>query len=949
MKQEVKIILYPEEHKSKNGTFFEELMRTIFEKQGYEIKPNINFTGLEIDLFANHSYRKELLLIECKAKSKPLSTEIKNFQFNVSHKKADFGYFIFTEELDHQAAGLVSEFEEDKDNRYKNLTFFGPEKIIKSLVKAGIIKSFDQIDYPEKTIIYKKILAYTYFGVYYILITSPDTSTKNYYLFNAKDLREISTTDTPVGNDYSQNTVHNLLIKSISEIENYVYKTTEATSNEKPSITDEFLSFLKSTELLTKAHSEKENVYIDDIFIYPELSKFDGMRRYEERIRSNLLITNFNNYSKILIAGVNQSGKTTLCKKLFIELWELNFIPVYVSDQKNNYQGIIENRISAAYKEQYGTSLPKDIDMEKIVPIIDDFHFAKNKENHIKNLSKYKHLILTVDDIFSLNIKDEKLISSFTHFKLEELTPLLRNELIKKWINLTDKDNNLSSNDNIVYKNIDEKTELVDTTLGKIFGKGIMPAYPFFVFSIISTYYTFAKPLDQEITSQGYCYQAFIYLYLRKQGVKNDEIDSYINFLTEFASFFYKTNKREISRIEFKSFMDSYSNKYNLPLKEEILLTTLNKSKIISLDNFGNYSFCYQYIYYFFVAKYFAENIEKDDCKKIINNIIKNLHKDENSYIVIFISHHSKNSYILDEIIYNAMSLFENFKPSLLTSEELKFFDERVEDIVNAVLPSTNTTPEMERNNRLRKRNSIESDEFESENDSFKTEDIDPKNDKIDNMIELRRSIRTVEVMGHIIKNHAGSLEKEKLELIFKEAMNVNFRVLTSFFELIKNEELQQEIVYFIQNRLNFIVKNEARKREEIGKKVKELSNEELEKISKKIFWNMNFFVVYGLIDKTINSLGSNKLSQIVELVCDEINSPASQLVKHGIFMWCNKNLQVDNIEKIVNKKDFSNIAKKIMNFIIVNHCSIHTVDYKDKQRLELKLGISVNKLRPHK
>ena len=104
-------------------------------------------------------------------------------------------------------------------------------------------------------------------------------------------------------------------------------------------------------------------------------------------------------------------------------------------------------------------------------------------------------------------------------------------------------------------QHIDSNTELVNAALGKIIGDGIMPAFPFFILSVISTYETFAKPLDQEITSQGYCYQALIYMYLRKQGVKNDEIEIYINFLTEFSFYFFTEKKNELSIDEFNSFM----------------------------------------------------------------------------------------------------------------------------------------------------------------------------------------------------------------------------------------------------------------------------------------------------------------------------------------------------------------------------------------------------------
>jgi nucleoside-triphosphatase THEP1 len=360
-------------------------------------------------------------------------------------------------------------------------------------------------------------------------------------------------------------------------------------------ITKAFSGFLQNTELLTKAHSQKEKVLLDDIFVYPELEKYDDLREYEKKESSEKLIENFYDYSKILIAGENQSGKTTLCKKIFMKLREINYVPVYISDKINHYKGKIENKILKAYEEQYETVSTVEIDKQRIVPILDDFHFAKNKEKHIQDLSAYRHQVIVVDDIFSLNFKDEQLISSFTHFKIKEFIPSLRNQLIKKWAHLTDKKNDVSHHENEIYRSIDNKTELVNTALGKIIGNGIMPAYPFFVLSVISTYDTFTKPLEQEITSQGYCYQALIYMYLRKQGVKNDEIDIYINFLTEFSFYFYTTKKNELSMGEFNSFMELYLNKYHLPIEQKILLKNLQKTQIIGLDGFNNYKFCYPY------------------------------------------------------------------------------------------------------------------------------------------------------------------------------------------------------------------------------------------------------------------------------------------------------------------------------------------------------------------
>ena len=200
MKSEVKILLFPEEHKSKNGAFFEDLMRSVFKTQGYEIQQNINFTGLEIDLYAKHIDRNETLLIECKAKEKPKSTELKNFAFNVSDKEANFGYFVYTEELDHQAAGLKEEWESKE--KYKNLTFFGPEKIIKSLENSGKIKDINLSEIEKHETINKKILAYTYFGIFHIIVPFSGTTKRVYHLFD-KDGKQIENTDLIADKEHS--------------------------------------------------------------------------------------------------------------------------------------------------------------------------------------------------------------------------------------------------------------------------------------------------------------------------------------------------------------------------------------------------------------------------------------------------------------------------------------------------------------------------------------------------------------------------------------------------------------------------------------------------------------------------------------------------------------------------------------------------------------------------
>ena len=172
--------------------------------------------------------------------------------------------------------------------------------------------------------------------------------------------------------------------------------------------------------------------------------------------------------------------------------------------------------------------------------------------------------------------------------------------------------------------------------------------------------------------------------------------------------------------------------------------------------------------------------------------------------------------------------------------------------------------------------------------------------------------------------------------------MKVHLRILSSFLGIINKPENEKDIVNFIEARLEKFIKKNS---EKIGKNKPNIDNEKLKQVSKEIFWNMSFFTVYSIIYKIIHSIGSDKLIPIVKTVCENEKSPVSFILEKGILMWYHKNLNVDDIVKRMREKDFSRIAENILKFQIVNHCSMHKIKYKDKQKIKSKLRISMKSL----
>ncbi|TYQ15215.1 UNVERIFIED_CONTAM: putative endonuclease distantly related to archaeal Holliday junction resolvase [Acetivibrio alkalicellulosi] len=183
-KQQINIIFDPKNDSYKKGAFFEDIIANVFKSQRYRVKERVNFTGMEIDLIAEHKDRNnELIYIECKAKESLESKDIKSFAFNTKFQSGKFGYFLSITDYAHQVAGLIDEM--SKKTEYDNLYFFGPSKIIELLEESKFIKKVNDITFPLN--VAKSILVYSFFGIYRIFIFNEYTISNKFTVFNAKD------------------------------------------------------------------------------------------------------------------------------------------------------------------------------------------------------------------------------------------------------------------------------------------------------------------------------------------------------------------------------------------------------------------------------------------------------------------------------------------------------------------------------------------------------------------------------------------------------------------------------------------------------------------------------------------------------------------------------------------------------------------------------------------
>lgn len=686
----------------------------------------------------------------------------------------------------------------------------------------------------------------------------------------------------------------------------------------------EFQSKLNDAGLFTKIHSKK-TLNLEDIYVPPELIILNDEKNITEKINIENLIDNVCSKFRGIIYGESQSGKTSLCYYIFSELFNKGEVPIYLSGKtvrtlsKNQKEKVIKNIL----KEQYcGINIIANLSLKNCILIFDDFQLYKDR-SHLEFLSEFKSVILVADSILQHDYTVD--INDFIRYSISEYSARLREKLLCKWINI-------GIDETVDIKRqmfeMDCKQELINKTLGKALSSCFMPSYPFFILSILIGTENNGNLNTTDITSQGNCYSFLVYINLKRCEIKGEDIHSYENILSSLSFYMYEKRNKYIGSSEINDFFQNYDNKYLLPFSfssEEVnykkLLDKLCSAQILSNNMRDCYEFRYPYLYYYFLSKFFTQNYQ--EYKNKIDDILDDLQLEENGHICMFLVYHSVHNEFIDSLLNKAKDLFKEFEPATLKKKELSFFCDNLK-IEEFLYLSSNGEVKKARENSLE----IQS-ELEEATSDYHEESTFEDNTEDGLLKDLYKSIRTVEIIGNIVRNRYGSLQIGRQKKIIQEAININLRIISYVFDAIKNQNNQQDIISWIKKRLEHLIK----------KKNIEGNIDYLEKATE-IFWNINYFIICGFIYQTVRSIGTKNLNRIISDLSSEKSEPSYSLIEHGIKLFYNYEIDVSKIEKDFKDYSYSFVAELIMKHLISFFSQYNIIDFKEKQRISARLGI---------
>ncbi|MHB8390159.1 MAG: TIR domain-containing protein [Acidobacteriaceae bacterium] len=671
----------------------------------------------------------------------------------------------------------------------------------------------------------------------------------------------------------------------------------------------EFYEWLIDTEI-ELAHRRADRINLDDVFICPDLKVLDNEIDKLAKTVDGTSVLDSEGWK--LVFGDEQSGKTSLAKHYYVRLLQMGWEPLLINGE-NIKNSDVENLMKHAHRKQYAdANYARYQRSSKKAVIFDDYSRIKlNRKYQNKLLMEVRRqfslVIILAIDSFQYVAPEIEALERCDQYEILPFGNLKRSELIEKWISIGVRE---QIDERDLYQNLDK----LKLDLDSFVQRNIVPAKPIYLLTLLQTIEAFS-PQKIELTSYGHCYQYLIYRALERAKIKNTLVDSYLNWLSELANAIFESDGDSLSEDDLDRFFEDYQGRYLRIDREKIISDFLNSG--ILLQRNGRLGFKYRYIYYFYAAKRLAENLIRSDAsREKIRLLLLNLHKEDCANIIIFLTHHTKDPWVLDEIQLCMMELFNDCREAALESKDLEFMKEFLDSIPKIVIEQREI--EEERKKQSRRKDQAEAIERELE---AQAGELDPST----MLAKITRGFKGIELIGQILRNRHGSLDKVRLQEMAAEAYGVGLRFLQCFLDA--SEASKDEVIKMIEHML----------RENPG-----VDNFELEKEARTTFLLLTYGVIYGVLRKIASSAGSKEASEIYGQIEKDKPTPAVKLINIAIELQFQKKITDKRLKELADEFKSNVTCHRLLQEVVVQHIYMHHVDYKEKQLIAERLRLPI-------
>ena len=660
----------------------------------------------------------------------------------------------------------------------------------------------------------------------------------------------------------------------------------------------EFINTLEITEFVAR-----DTIRLQDIFVFLRLTHedpkapLDGLHRETISSLEELL-----NHDFVLIHGHETTGKTALAKYAYISLIE-NSQPVLYLDLAEQSARANETFLRDIYQSQFTGDYFIWANQPNKTLILDNLNEDGRSLEFIEFAQDiFDRIVVTTstDHFYSYFIDDSRL-TAFRKLKIEPLTRAQQQDLIRKRLEL------LEDGEPVTDGFVDRVEDHVNSV---IISSSFVPRYPFHVLSIVQTHEKIMPTDMMSITSYGHCYYVLILAHIFRVGISNNHLDAALNLAEHLAFAIYRHGvEGSTTNFDFDEFLNDYRQKF---VTNDMIVNRLRRPSYGIIGQGG--TFRYRFMYYFFLGRFLARGSERGN--EVISKMCEQSHLESNYLALLFTIHHTNDLAIIDDILLRTMSTLDQVDPATLNTEDTERFINIVNDFPEEILSRNSVEEERE---RVRVRQDA-IDEFteDAPETAEEAEDMDGETSGKSFGDAVYRILKNNKIMGQILRNKYGSLERTKIEEMVETISDSGLRLVNSM--LLDQEELTA-----------------------VARRIKdEYPDIDIEDI-KQVLEYFSFFWTVVNIQEVVNAINVPEIRRQINDVVKRSNTPAYDLI--GYFSLLGRaneltDLEHDRLAALLDAYEEDPFVQRVLSLRTQQYMNTHQSRAKVEQRICSLLNI---------
>lgn len=676
-------------------------------------------------------------------------------------------------------------------------------------------------------------------------------------------------------------------------------------------------------------HPEKTHLTIDDIFVHPDLTSALAEEDGPSSKTYRSLFERLEIDNRVVVIGDEKAGKTTLLLQTFAELHRKGYVPIFLraSEISSTSEAGVAALVTQAFEHQYlDAQRASQSEVDTRVLLIDDLERLKGGSKAIADVLKrlgnrFERIVISASADFGVaelvSSEATAILQTYATYKIEEFGHRRRLDLISKWC---------LCGSVLTLAEFDQEVHRVEDVINVVVGKKLVPSRPFFLLILLQSY---GQGNQSDLQNSGFAhyYHYLITASLEKAGVRRDNFNELFNYIAHLAWFAKENGAAELALTQLREFNCRHSRDiFTVDLSSRLDL--LCRAKILAKRG-EYYSFTYPYIFYFFVGKYLANNLDDPVLKERVGLWCANLNLRENANTILFLTHHRNDRWVITQVA-DALEAQLGSSTPLAFGSDVSKVNELIDSASSLVLvhDDVRRNQEVEREERDLEENGEDRDEAVPGLMTF--------------VIRVNRILRTARILGQILKNYYGSLDRGVKQHLIDKVIRGHLIILGELFEVISADpsRLVREIEANIKRTNPRLLERHAR---EQGRQLPSSSTaENLEASAKKLAFGLLRFIGSVYVMQAGQAIGSERLDEDVSAFVKSNSTNANRLVEIATRMMRGGQLPTGEISALAKELEGNPLAFAILQALGAYHLQMfHTRD-DDKQRLCEYLKISM-------